>query len=75
MPTCPLSDPESSVLGLPNAASMATLGGKEVVNPASLGFIGSGNMAQALLGAFIKKGKLLEQMNTIQTEKEIKILF
>ncbi|KAK4313763.1 hypothetical protein Pmani_014919 [Petrolisthes manimaculis] len=51
-----MEDPESGVLGGPNLSSMSTLGGKEVVNPASLGFIGSGNMAQALLGAFIKKG-------------------
>lgn len=28
----------------------------EVVNPASLGFIGSGNIAQALLATFLKDG-------------------
>ncbi|XP_042214539.1 pyrroline-5-carboxylate reductase 3-like isoform X3 [Homarus americanus] len=30
--------------------------GKEVLNPANIGFIGCGNMAQALLNAFIRKG-------------------
>lgn len=30
---------------------------REVLNPANIGFIGCGNMAQALLKAFVKEGK------------------
>ena len=30
---------------------------KEVTSPAKLGFIGAGNMAQALVKAFLKRGK------------------
>ncbi|XP_071525662.1 uncharacterized protein [Panulirus ornatus] len=36
--------------------TFSAVSSKEVLNPANLGFVGCGNMAQALLGAFVKKG-------------------
>ena len=45
---------ETSVTGDGTTASAVPV--TEVMNLASLGFIGCGNMAQAMLAAFIKKG-------------------
>ncbi|XP_064086976.1 pyrroline-5-carboxylate reductase 3-like isoform X3 [Macrobrachium nipponense] len=57
MPKGPVTETAIKVVPVPQDGAVSPApSGKEVIIPASIGFIGAGNMAQALMNSFLAKG-------------------